>query len=349
MSTEESLPPPPKARPVIDHLPVDWRPTAGEGLAVAYTMLGVPKAALIPPFAVVLGDVCVIVGWMALPILGVQSVLRQDDDGQIKVDVRTGDDTLREACATSIFIASLGDDDQGLDDARNRVHAAVGLLSAIGTKLLAFEHVEDYRVSFADGTFQSTSRLVANMLWWLTPDLSENARDVWHRAANALSDSPERERIELSLRWYDEAKRESGVDSFLKLWFALETLAMPDTTDIAPIRNALSLAYPDCGDVEKEFGIGRTFGLRGRIVHDGVRVEISNRLLTLLGGIYLDLLAMALDFDSPGRTRVAISDAGGALNALPAIVGGRSELADAEHAEDQMERLRKERPKDADT
>jgi hypothetical protein len=148
------------------------------------------------------------------------------------------------------------------------------LLSAIGTKLLALEHVEDYRVSFADGTFGPTSILVANNLWWLTPDVSEDAGDVWHRAANALSESPERERIELSLRWYDEAKRESGVDSFLKFWFALETLAMPNTTDIAPIRNALSLAYPDCGDVDKKFGIGRTFGLRGRIVHDGIRVEI---------------------------------------------------------------------------
>ena len=331
---------------MLELLPEGWRGADGDGLAIAYRILGVARASVVPPFAVELDDVCVLIALLELPRLTVRSTLSHDDDGQIQVSLGTGDGERREPSATSLFITPLPDGEDGLDKARNRIHGTVGLLSAVAGKLLVHEHVEDYRVSFATGMLAPTSTLVADTTWWDDVDTSEEARQRWGLAAAAISSCAHRQRLELSLRWYDEAKRERGVDAFLKFWFALETLAMPDTTNVAPIRTTLRHIYPDSQDVEQEFGIGRVFGLRSKVVHDGARVDVSTRLLGYLGGLYVDLLVAALGFESPGRARTALAEAGGLQNVVPSIVGGRSEQADKERSEEAMATLRREREQD---
>ena len=296
----------PKEAPLAELLPADWAPLKGEGLAVGYTMLGVSQKTLSPPVSLVLGDVCMVMGNLGLPMLAVQAQIGHSDEGQIEISVRAADEgERREPSAASLFITPLSNDEDAIGKARTRVHQIVGLLSAVESKLVAYEHVEDYRVSFETGMFSPVPVLVAETAWWTTPDISEAARKRWTQAAAILQSSDQRAQVELSLRWYDEAKRVSGIDAFLKLWFAIEILAMPDTTSISPVRDKLQQIYPD-GDVEAEFGIGRIFGLRGRIVHQGVRVDLSPKLLGYLGALYVDLLAVTLGFAAPESARESL-------------------------------------------
>jgi hypothetical protein len=122
---------------ILDLLPSDWLPADGDGLAVAYRILGIARASVIPPSAVELDDVCVLIALLELPQLTVQSTLTPLQDGE-----------------------------DGLDGARDRIHRTVGLLSAAAGKLLVYEHVEDYRVSFVTGMLNAVSTLVADTTWW---------------------------------------------------------------------------------------------------------------------------------------------------------------------------------------
>lgn len=339
-------PPRPKEATLSELLPADWAPSQGGGLAVAYTMLGVSQKNLSPPVSVVLGDVCMVMGNLGLPMLAVQATIGHSDEGQIEISMRTADEgELRTPSATSLFITPLSDDEDAIDKARTRVHQAVGLLSVVESKLIAYEHVEDYRISFETGMFSSVPVLLAETAWWSTPDISEAARERWAQAAAILESSDQRTQVELSLRWYDEAKREGGIDAFLKLWFAIEILAMPDTTSISPVRDKLQQIYPN-RDIEAEFGIGRIFGLRGRIVHQGVRVDLSPRLLGYLGALYADLFAVTLGVAPPESARERLVRAGGLRAVLPSVVGGRSEEADREQAAAWIEKARRERGED---
>jgi hypothetical protein len=328
---------------LLDLLPAAWLPASGDGLASAYRIMGIARDSIVPPVSVGLEDVCVLIAQLGLPILAVRATLDQDEAGQITVSLATGDGARRDLSATSLFITRLQAGENALDEARSQIHRTVGLLSAVAGKLLVYEHIEDYRVSFTTGMLSPTPTLAVDTTWWETIDTSEEARERWRLSASAMLSSPYRNQIELSLRWYDEAKRERGVDAFLKLWFALETLAMPDTTNVSPMRATLREIYPDSADVEREFSVGRVFGLRSKIVHHGVRVDLSTRLLSYIAGLYIDLLVAALGFASPGRARKALTEAGGLQNVLPSIVDGRSELADKERSEEMMNRLQRER------
>ena len=153
--------------------------------------------------------------------------------------------------------------------------------------------------------------------------------------------SSERERIALSLRWYEEATRDDGVDVLLKLWFALETLAMPDTTDIRPIRDGLASIYGTSpADAGQRYGISRIFGLRSRIVHEGLRIEVPPLLLAYIRAVYVDLLVAKLGFAPSNLAGTALDEAGGIDNLLPAVVGGRAEETQAKASEAFMERPR---------
>lgn len=101
-----------------------------------------------------------------------------------------------------------------------------------------------------------------------------------------------RNKIYLALRWIDGAKHEqNSLDEFLKLWFAIETLIMPDTSNIKPIREFLENAYSFNSDtVNSTFNIGKIFNLRSKIVHDGANIGIHSQLIEYLKALIYDYL-----------------------------------------------------------
>lgn len=310
---------------LVDLIPVGWR-TGDKAFISSYRMLGVSLQELSPPFTTVIGDFCLIMGWLGMPNLRVRSEFSFTPDGEIRVNIRGGGGEERDPAPIALFLLNAREVNQdALTIAQERIHEIVGLLSAVESLTIVFEHVEDYWLSFSGQRLEPVPTLIYDPLWIWRANLDVAARQRWASVMNLISDSPHSERIKLSLRWLDEGKRARGIDSFLKIWFALETLAMPNDTDIHPIREALGSVYQiPAREIDERFRVGRLVGLRSKIVHDGVRPEIKGELLALVTGIYLDVLAVMVGAESANRAQAALDDAGGILNILPSIVAPRS-------------------------
>ncbi len=101
---------------------------------------------------------------------------------------------------------------------------------------------------------------------------------------------PERNRTKLGLRWYHDAKNETGGKAFLQFWIAFEVVFMPKTSDIRPIKKLLAEAYEmSISETSSTFHIGRIYGLRNAIVHGGYSKPLSSDLLTLVDLLFQDV------------------------------------------------------------
>jgi hypothetical protein len=70
----------------------------------------------------------------------------------------------------------------------------------------------------------------------------------------------------LACDWYWSAiHAEEPVTEYLQLWFVVEAIAMPDTTNIAPVKSPLGDSLG--GKREHWEFVGRLFGKRGNLVH----------------------------------------------------------------------------------
>ena len=102
--------------------------------------------------------------------------------------------------------------------------------------------------------------------------------------------------------------RKHGIDSFLSFWIAIETLAMDDT-DIRPINETLARVYQvSVQEASKQFGVGRVFGLRSKIVHHGHIASIHAKLKLYLEALYSDLLFAELNLPSEYKTKSMLND-----------------------------------------
>lgn len=124
-------------------------------------------------------------------------------------------------------------------------------------------------------------------------------------------DSDTRNRVRLSLRWVEMAHASHRLvehaDLYVMYWIALEALAMPGDSDIRPLEDTLERIYSITReDVRNEFNVGRLFGLRGRIVHDGHRPIIRRALLDYVEALYCDVLFDLLGLPSEHRAREAL-------------------------------------------
>ena len=74
-------------------------------------------------------------------------------------------------------------------------------------------------------------------------------------------------RLRLACDWYwSAASHSDAVTEYLHLWFVIEALCMPDTTNIAPVRRALADAVGGEPADWKQL-VGRHFGRRSDLVH----------------------------------------------------------------------------------
>lgn len=196
-------------------------------------------------------------------------------------------------------------------ETRERIRTATGLLAAIGGRNVVYERYFDGVKDLGTGEVQVTSDVIVNPLVFPIPDLSDHRLGLMSQAERAIRELPdtERNRIALSLRWFEAATYVSGVDSYLRYWIALETLAMPDTSNIRPIREALARAYDlDPGHVTTRFHVGRLFGLRGLIVHEGRTPSIHSAILDYIGAVYADVLFDCLGLESERRAEAVTSE-----------------------------------------
>ncbi|GAA0887472.1 hypothetical protein [Rhodanobacter soli] len=141
------------------------------------------------------------------------------------------------------------------------------------------------------------------------PDLTQEALGRFPKCHGEIEKrSPnQKQKITLSLHWHLKGIQSDGLDSFLSLWIALETLAMT-STNIADLNSALAAVYNITREsASAEFGVGRIFGLRSQIVHNGIRKRISTDLTDYMECLYADLLVYELLGDPLGRARSLLS------------------------------------------
>jgi len=192
--------------------------------------------------------------------------------------------------------------------AHDRLESSAGLVAAVLGENAVYARVFENKIGLNEVRTEGVGPVV-RVPSASTPRLDGSALEELRLldAAIASQDASARERGRLSLRWFRAATLDSGVDAFLKYWIALETLAMPDTTDIREIKRLLASAYSSPSGTDP-FQIGRLFGLRSRIVHDGLRMGITAAVESYLRAIYTDLLSAAVGRPCPHRAAAAQAD-----------------------------------------
>jgi len=211
----------------------------------------------------------------------------------------------------------------GIDQNEYKVKSKAGILSsiysAINGRNMAFHLVFENVLSFAKGEISGVSDSFVNPLSFPKPDVSKNKLDFIYKVCKAIekSEQHKRHRIEISLHWFHEAQNSNGLDEFIKLWIALESLGMPDSSNIKLLNQNISNAYQlPIGDVQDVFGIGKIFGLRCRIVHDGEDLSIHSTLSDYIRCLYVDVLFEQLGFPSEERSKKALDNPEFDLDAL---------------------------------
>jgi hypothetical protein len=78
---------------------------------------------------------------------------------------------------------------------------------------------------------------------------------------------------------------------------------MEGTTNIAPIKNMLGEMHGlDAQQVGDLFPIGRIYGLRGVILHEGRIIDLQDGLIICMTDVFADLLLHFLDLPSGKNT-----------------------------------------------
>jgi hypothetical protein len=102
----------------------------------------------------------------------------------------------------------------------------------------------------------------------------------------------DRRRLSLACDWYWRSTQTADlVTEYLELWFVVEAIAMPDTTDIRPVRERLAAAF---GGDEKDWRqvVGRHLGRRSNLVHGQAHREVGEADVEELRDIVQALLEL---------------------------------------------------------
>lgn len=188
----------------------------------------------------------------------------------------------------------------------------VSLLISTNYRNIACRRLFAHAVGRLDGSMMAAGDLIRLPFDLPAPDLSHNVLNRFPRCHEEIArrDPSQKQKFALSLHWHIKGIQGDGLDSFLSLWIALETLTMT-STNISGLNDALAAAYATTArSAAAEFGAGRLFGLRSKIVHNGVRKRISTDLTDYMECLYADLLVHNLLGESLGRARGLLQSKG---------------------------------------
>lgn len=186
---------------------------------------------------------------------------------------------------------------------KDRIADIVGLIASVNQMNMIFTHLFDYVYNLSRKEKSVIGNVIINPFSMPIPELSKERLAFITTIDDAIEskEASLRERIRLSLRWYKSAIYDENVDAFIKYWIAIETLGMSDTK-ISPLNRALARIYNiSQEETRNKFNIGRIFGIRGRIIHDGEQLQIGVTILGYLESIYIDLLYDAIGCQSDYR------------------------------------------------
>jgi hypothetical protein len=198
--------------------------------------------------------------------------------------------------------------------ARQRTAYIRSVVVAVLGRNAAFEHLFEYWFNINDRTNRRPDLVFDLPLAFAVPEINPQGIKLVSgtlAAIEALGEETQN-RIRLALLWYERAIEGSrkvsplrnDVEGFINSWLALETLAMPNTTNEKPIKRKLEeihdLTAQRAGEV---FPIRRLAELRGEVVHQGKLEGVKPELLWFMADVFVDLLMHFLGLPSGERTR----------------------------------------------
>jgi hypothetical protein len=111
----------------------------------------------------------------------------------------------------------------------------------------------------------------------------------------------DKDRTSLACDWYWRSTQASDlVSEYLELWFVVEVIAMPDTSDVRPVRERLAAAFGPSEGAWKEF-VGKHYGRRSRLVHGNVKREVEEQEVEGLRDLVQALLELEFGIANPER------------------------------------------------
>jgi hypothetical protein len=179
-----------------------------------------------------------------------------------------------------------------------------GLYAVINGYNMAYKRAFDFHCSM-DGKTSCASPAFINPGAFPDPDLSTHRLEQISDLGKQLDEMTpqEKNRIKLSLYWFEQGLRANGLDGFIKHWVAIETLAMPDETNVKPVNEILAKLYKcTLKEASDKFGIGRIQGLRSRILHNGEDLSIHQDLSKYVEAIFFDLLMACFGINDAHRS-----------------------------------------------
>lgn len=227
---------------------------------------------------------------------------------QLRVDVQPAQ--TPSGTHIMFFTPYHADGDVTEAEALARIESARGLVSAVEGLNANYSHIFTRVLELPSGTQSSAGPVIAVPHTMPVPFVSG---DRVGRIADALPslDPSLQTRLLLGLRWFDKADRETDpVDAFLKSWFAVEVIGMPDTTNIRPVVEKLAAIYAlSYQDAVTRFQIGRVQSLRADIVHNGLVRPIHQQLHRYVQAVFVDVLFHLTGQPSERRTEAVLQDA----------------------------------------
>lgn len=297
--------PDPSSLGLGDLVPGDWftDPVASTVLVVGYAVMRVPsdRPGILQAFD--LPSVRALLGTIDFPYFDTSTVRFEVDTANL-LRVEGHAEPRRTPLAPHLILLTplrVDGVDGNEAEARSRLEAAAGLLAAFlgrnAVYQLVFENVAQVASGPSGQTVTGFSASIENPLSFPAPSLDDATIDLIKQAGKTLAaaDLYRRERYVMALRWFHQALYGGGIDSFLRYWIAVEAISPMTNSDIAPLVRALADGYGIAvGDFKKRYGIGRIYGLRNRIVHQGSRRPVHHRLLDYLGALFVELLRIGL-------------------------------------------------------
>jgi hypothetical protein len=277
-------------RDLLTHAPDAWR--EGEVWVSIYQAFEIPVSVLdSAPKRLNLGEVVAVLfharlRYQALVTGRVEAV----GDVGYAFHAEGGPQEAREA----IYLALMTPLD-GERSAKDRISAAAGLLAAFEGGAIVYQLLLETSVTAEGASIYSP--LFVNPESFGRPNMRDEYLHFIVEAAEKVAALPEveRNRVQLALRWFDMAMHDQAVDSFLKYWFAIETMGMPDTTNIKPINKALAATYGiSFAEARDRFQVGRLYDRRNRIVHHGDLQPVHLQLFDYMQAVFIDLLRSLL-------------------------------------------------------
>lgn len=247
--------------------------------------------------------------WGTSSFMAVRSETTFRDDGTMQVTLEEAKESQVPEGRYLLLLTPLDTEPA----ARARLREALGLLYAYHGRNIAYDRIYEQIAKIKEPGVEVIEGSMENPFHLPVPGLTAADQAGLVSVINALPSlaSEVRPRVQLSLRWFEGAVRDSGPDALIRYWVAIEAMAMPRTTNVRSVNERLARGYSiTLEQATREFGVGRLQGLRSDFVHGSRIVAVRGELLSYLAGLYCDLLFVEVGLPCPGRARQYLDDHG---------------------------------------